>query len=370
MGTDSRLTYEEIAKLPTLLDIVNHYLEREKAIEERVNNSRFAGLFPTRSQKGFFEPIMMEDGTYILLPLSPAQHSYYRGESSYHDDCCPSLFRKNMDVDKIFVERVKRCEMERMMLDYPITNLFANSVCVKAPDGNWIQIPFRIGFDGMAQHYGIKTEFMDMTLDPYTAAFFAATTYDSDTDIYSPITDINHYPYGVFYLYNEISLPGEAAKHQRIDVVGMQPLSRPGRQSAYVCKMKQGENFNNIAQKTFFRHDATINQSIVERFNKDNALFPDELLNQKIRSQIVNGKVFSRWAYNEAKKRYVSTQSDETLMTYLTDNNITICADVFPWFSDAEKKDAEEYWETYLQELFSKIQLRWTYSGPIIIENE
>ncbi len=364
------MTQEEISKLPTLLDIVNHYLEGEKTIEERVNNSRYAGLFPTRAHKGMFEPMMMEDGTHILMPLSPAQHSYYRGESSYHEDCRPSLYRKDMNEEKIFVERVKRCEMERMMLEYPVTNLFANSVCAQAPDGNWVQIPFRVGFDGMAQHYGIKTEFMDLTLNPYTAAFFAATTYDADTDTYSPLTDIDQNSYGVFYLYNEIPLLGEAAKHQRIDVVGMQPLSRPGRQSAYVCKMKQGENFNSIAQKTFFRHDATINQSIVEKVNNDNALFPDEMLNQKIRSRIVNGKVFSLWAYNEAHKRYASSQSDETLMGYLTKNNITICADNFPWFSEAEKKDAVGYWETYQQELFSKIQLRWSFSGPIYIENE
>ena len=357
------MTKEEIAKLPTLLDIVNHYLEGERRIEEMHENSDFKGLFPTRAYKGMFEPMRMEDGTHILMPLSPAQHSYYRGESSYHEDCRPSLYREGMTAAGIFVERIKRCEMELLMRQYPITALFANSIQAQAPDKTWVPIPFRIGYDGMAQHYGIKTEFMDITLDPWTAAFFAATKYDDATDTYSVIEDTEKYPYGAFYLRNEMPMPNPM--QSRIDVVGMQPLSRPGRQSAYVFRMCQGENFNDMAQKDFFRHDASVNRIVFEHANRGNQLFPKELIGDRIQKEIVKGEEFSQFAYNEAKHRYFSTTSEEELKGFLADKHITISKIDRQWFNEAEKQAAMDYWETYQQELFSKIHLRWSYRGPI-----
>lgn len=357
------MTADEIAKLPTLLDIVNHYLEGERRIEEMHENSDFKGLFPTREYKGMFEPMRMEDGTHILMPLSPAQHSYYRGESSYHEDCRPSLYREGMTAADIFVERIKRCEMELMMRQYPITALFANSIQAQAPDKTWIPIPFRIGYDGMAQHYGIKTEFMDISLDPWTAAFFAATKYDDATDTYTPIEDTDKYQYGAFYLRNEIPLPDPS--HSRIDVVGMQPLLRPGCQSAYVFRMNPGENFNTMAQIDLFRHDAEVNRKIFEQANCGNKLFPKELIGDKIRSEIVKGEEFSPLAFSVAKRRYFATTSDEELRRHLADKHITISKIDRQWFNEAEKQAAMDYWETYQQELFSKIHLRWSYSGPI-----
>lgn len=352
------MTNEEIAKLPTLLDIVNHYLEGEQHIEEVHESSSFKGMFPTRGYKGLFEPIRMEDGTHILMPLSPANHSYYRGESSYHEDCCPSLFRKGMLDADIFVERIKRCELELMMQQYPITNLFANSIYAQAPDKTWIPIPFRIGYDGLAQHYGIKTEFMDLTLDPWTAAFFAATTYDTETDTNSAIEDTDNYQYGALYLRNEIPLPN--LRHSRIDVVGMQPLSRPGRQSAFVFRMNQGENFNTMAQKNFFRHDAEVNRKVFEHSNRGNQLFPKELIGDRIRKEIVRGEEFTQNAFELAKHRYYPTTDDKVLYSYLTDKHIAISTIDRNWFSDAEKNESTEYWKTYQQELFSKIRMRWS----------
>ena len=105
------MTKEEIAKLPTLLDLIDYYLAGEHNMELMTEHSVFKGAFPTHLQKGFYEPLLMEDGTSVLFPLSPIQHSYYRGESSYHEECYPSLYRKGMGDAEIFVERVKRCEL-------------------------------------------------------------------------------------------------------------------------------------------------------------------------------------------------------------------------------------------------------------------
>ena len=318
------MTKEEIAKLPTLLDLIDHYLAGEHNMELKTEHSVFKGAFPTHLQKGFYEPLLMEDGTSILFPLSPIQHSYYRGESSYHEECYPSLYRKGMGDAEIFIERVKRCELELLMRDYPITGIVENGIQAQDPAGNWHQFFFRIGYDGMAQHYGIKTEYLDLTLDVWTAAFFAATTYDYASDTYSPITDTDKHPYGAFYLCNEIPMLPPFDKKQRVDVVGLQPLARPG-----------------------------------------NRLFPKELLNDRIRKRIVEGKYFSKWAFEEAKKRYFADRTEKELKGYLEDKGIDIRTDNIQWFTEAEKAEIVDYWKAHEQEFLSKICPRWTYYGPV-----
>ena len=49
----------------------------------------------------------------------------------------------------------------------------------------------------------------------------------------------------------------------------------------------------------------------------------------------------------------------------MTDKHISINPTDKQWFSETEKENALDYWETYQQELFSKIHLRWSYCGPI-----
>ena len=353
------LNQDEIAKLPTLWDIIKQCLDNEQRFENLINNSRYKGLFPTKEHKGYFEPMQLEDGSYILMPLSPNQFTMFRGESSFHEECYPTLFRKGMYDADVFVERIKRCELEFLMQDYPITNIFANTIEAQDPSGHWHNFKFRVGYDGMAQHYGIKTDCLDLTSDIWTAAFFASTKYDYKSDTYTPITDTIKYKYGVIYTYNFIPFPGQ----ERVDVVGLQPLKRPGRQSGYVFRMKYGENFNNLASKQLFRHDSNINQLVYNYNEQSKRLFPKEILNDKIRNGIVNANFFSQKAFDEAKNRYFPKTDDKILQKYLITRDITINSASKQWFSESEKEDILDYWKSIETEFFNKIKPpRWTYT--------
>ena len=301
----------------------------------------------------------------MMCTTGSHDRSQDRGESSFHEECYPSLYRKGLGDAEIFVERVKRCELELLMKDYPITGIVESGIQAQDPAGNWHPFFFRIGHDGMAQHYGIKTEYMDLTLDVWTAAFFAATTYDYATDTYSPITDTNEHPYGAFYLYNETPMLQPFDKKQRVDVVGLQPLARPGRQSGYVFKMEKGENFNDLTQKNLFRHDARVNELIYNYTNRSNRLFPKELLNDRMRKSIVEGNNFSKWSFEEARKRYFPKRSEDELMGYLEGKGIEIRDYNIQWFTEAEKADIIDYWKAHEREFLDKIRPRWSYRGPI-----
>lgn len=81
--------------------------------------------------------------------------------------------------------------------------------------------------------------------------------------------------------------------------------------------------------------------------------------------EIVKGEEFSREAFELAMRSYFSTVSDKVLKDYLVEKHIAIRNTDRQWFNDAENKDVMDYWESYQQELFSKIHLRWTYLGSI-----
>ena len=354
----------DIGQLPTLMDILNIFWEEERNIEELVEKDpKFMGIYPKRCHKRFFQPIEMEDGTDILMPLSPRQYVFYRGENKYHEKCYPSLYRDGMTESAVFVERLKRCELELMLKEYPITSLFANSIYTKTPDGKDFFFNFRIGYDGLSQHYGIKTEFMDISLDPLVAAFFAASEYDSRTDTYHPIVDTKRYDYGVFYVCTQLHFVGD--HNSRLDVVGMQPLFRPGRQKAFVYRLEKGENFSDKARKIFFRHDPMVNKLIFQLANVNKRLFPDELLNEKIRNGIVKSREFTNAAHVMAKERYYLDKSEKILKSYIKDEHIKISKTKKKWFTDKEKMQVSEYWKSYQKELFSKIILRWAYNGEV-----
>lgn len=352
------MTKEGIEKLPTLLDVINNQLAKEHRREIKIDNSEHIEELTNFFQSNYFTPIPDNEGICELFPNKTDFHSYFRGENRYHEQCFPSLFRNGMQEADIFVERLKRCEMKLMMKEYPMTPMIENGIIAVEPSGEQHRLKIKIGYDGLAQHYGIKTEYFDFTSDILTAAFFAATTYDSEKDIYSPITDIEINQVGAFYVYNEnpFSVHG---KDRRLDVVGLQPLARPGCQSAYAFKMKKGENLNNIAKKILFRHDSKVNEMIFNITNKSNRLFPQEILNDKIRKGIVNGKNFSKKAFDEARNLYYPNVDEEVLDGYIKKKNIKIEPQQQQWFSDSEKNDIISYWKCHEQDFLRQIVPVW-----------
>ena len=140
----------------------------------------------------------------------------------------------------------------------------------------------------IGQHYGIKTDVLDLTADKWVAAFFAATKYENGT--YLPHKDDG---VGVIYVYTEMPVLNFASK--RLSVVGLQPFSRPGCQAGLVYRMQKEENFNNQAHRIFFKHDAAISEFIYNYCNRSKKLFPDEILEEKVK-EIKKLKVYSRKA--------------------------------------------------------------------------
>ena len=118
------MTHTDLQQLPTLLDILEDIALREEMFQ--LKQDKFQGLFPTHYQEGFFEPMVVEDGSTQLWPLGLLPFTYFRGQSSYYPVCKPNLFRKEMGPSKVFLERLRACELDIVMKQHLRVDIFKN----------------------------------------------------------------------------------------------------------------------------------------------------------------------------------------------------------------------------------------------------
>lgn len=332
-----------------LFDILNHYSLCDEIWA--LDNSVMRCLFPTYRQEGQFEAVRMPDGRTILYPCAIAFNVFYRGQSEYHKMAQPSLYRKDMSEAKRFVERIRYEELKRCIESSPLTNIFQNGVFFTYPDGRQEKLELSVDALALAQHYGIKTELLDLTTDKFVAAFFATTDYKNG--IYAPIVDNREKP-GVFYRFSDT--PGFGMYYSpKLRAVGLQPFSRPGEQKGLVYEMKPDENFNDaVISKDFFMHDSQIASFIFNYMNRSQKLFPKSLLEDHA-DAILKSTELSRDAFDAAKREFCPETSEDVLISYLKEMGITIVDGKDFSFSDAEKQQCIASWEMDKNKILSKI---------------
>lgn len=379
MATDWAKKREElISKLPTLFDILDRYAIGEEwwALEK---GTLAEYMMPHHDQDGLFDAIMMPSGFVKLFPIGLCWNCYYRGQSNYYPDSKPSLWRKGtrkkkgMQPEDQFVERLKLCELKLMIDDYPLTQIFRNGIYYQSRSGAMISLPLDVDAEALAQHYGIKTELTDLTVDLWVAAFFAATEYHWETDTYTAITDTKKHEYGVFYHYFDpsLSLPG-VNKEPALRAVGMQPFGRPGNQAGYVLKMKPNENMNRMPgfEKIKFRHVADINKLIYNYSNCSRTFFPEELFQKKLLKLRNEEHRFSKFAFEMAKKQYLKGCTDAQIEHFLDIKNVRIVDQPLYTFTERERNLAINYWKKHEREYLDKIVIREVYNGPFEFEDD
>lgn len=342
-------------KQTNIFDILNHYSLCDEIWA--LDKSAMRCLFPTYSQEGQFEAIMMPDGRVILYPCAIAFNVFYRGQSEYYEKAQPSLYRTDMSEAKQFIERVRYEELKRCVESYPLTHIFQNGLFLTNPNGHHEKVELSVDVLALAQHYGIKTELMDLTTDKFVAAFFATTEYKNG--IYTPIMDNREKP-GVFYRYCDTPT-FENHISPKLRAVGLQPFSRPGEQKGLVYKMESTENFNDVViSKDFFTHDSTMASFIFNYMNRSQKLFPKSPLETHA-NEILKSKELSRDAFDCAKRDFYPNTSEDVLISYLEEMGITIVDGKDFSFSSTEKQQCIASWEKNKDKILSKIIIRFCY---------
>lgn len=208
----------------------------------------------SKAKNFLFESIVLWNGKICALP-SGNFLTYYRGESKYYDSCIPSIYRENpTDVD-ILINRLKLLDFIEICKTFPSV--------ISAEKNN-----LDIRYDAIAQHYGLKTDLIDLTSDIVVAAFFATHTYNDYSETYSIQTEGN----GV--LRSCIDYLG----NKNFEAIGVQPFLRTSRQAAFGRKLKQGEDFATSSSAVVFRQDKKMNERFSEAISQHDLFCPELII--------------------------------------------------------------------------------------------
>lgn len=332
-----------------LLDVLEMIAYDEEYYHLEKNTMRL--MFPTHYQEGLFETVLMPDGNTHLYPCSLYPFRYYRGQSDRLDGkkCQPSLFR-NLSDTEMFRERLCLKELELLLKEYPLTKIYKEGLFYKTPQGV-LPISLNVDTTALGQHYGIKTDVLDLTSDKWVAAFFASTKFENGE--YQPYSD---YGVGVMYVYTDCPI-FNSGYNNRLSAVGLQPFSRPGCQAGLVYKMKEDEDFNNMAERIIFKHDPAISELIFNYCNRSKKLFPDEILEEKVKG-IKSSREFSRSAFNNTIEEYYKKCNEETIQMYVKELEITFQDEIPVRFTEEELKTFDDKWEKEKDHFFDSVYVR------------
>lgn len=260
---------------------------------------------------GNFTLIQYPERRMVYVP-QPTFSPLFRGQSSIHERCFSSLYRGDITEVEYFIERLKLVDFEFLLQKHPIVQ-------------EELQAGIHVDYTGFAQHYGIKTELLDLTNSLIVAAFFATTKYTPEGK-YVPITDPNKKGM-IYFIPPQFNLSSNFELDLNVLPLGLQCFRRPGEQRAFSINLKNKKDLNEIPGvfKYKFYQDKHISEQIFNALDGGNKIFPYDPVDEKVQA-IKHLTEFSNVVFKEAYKRYRKELklNENELLEKLTLASITI----------------------------------------------
>ncbi len=215
-----------------------------------------------------FEVMTLYDNHIVAspVPFSPL----YRGQSCYYEKCLPSLYRKEWSSIQTLERLVQMEDFKAILNDNPEIQ-------------DTIEAGIVVNYDGLAQHYGIETNIIDLTNSFGVAAFFATSDYDSLTGCYHPVKEVTRK--GVIYflpmgIFNPVALIDK----NQIWPIGMEALPRPGEQRGFGAYLEKDQDFHDISDvhRFFFWQNERASIECHRLMGFGTVLFPYDPMVEKV----------------------------------------------------------------------------------------
>jgi hypothetical protein len=324
-----------------LLERINLYRKTHLLLYEKSEiNQKLFMPNPDR-----FEEVKTSRGDKVLLPAQTNLPYLYRGEHGIYYTCKPSIYRMPSILEyKIFLERLRCCEFELLIKNHPV---------VKA-----IFLPrnYRVSYMGLAQHYGLKTDIIDITSSLDVALFFATCRYDQNEDCYFSVKEDGEHRATLHLMpFHMINRDGFEFKYleKKVQVIGLQPFTRPGSQKGYSCQLDKDEDLN--AFKYTFSYTKEDSEFYFNLFDGGKLLWGEDPLKVKT-SIIVRQRKFSDESFNLCYNRHrINGISSANVKKQLKKMGIEISSKIsVPNYSQAEKEEIKKLWNENDAEYFSQ----------------
>ncbi len=200
-----------------------------------------------------------------LMSGTNAMNSFeYRGQTSVYSPCL-SGFGRIKNIEDLFLAICRTLYFEQAIETHP-RFIFAKNenICVDT--------------QAIGQHYGLATDYLDITNNFDVATFFATSKFNPKTKLYEPMKENSKV--GVIYRINTIFLFMQQSNDgKRIYTpVGWQPFKRPEEQRANAIYLENNKCFTTIptVQSYFFKHSYEQSKKIYEIFEGGSKIFPED----------------------------------------------------------------------------------------------
>ncbi|NLN49259.1 MAG: FRG domain-containing protein [Clostridiales bacterium] len=306
-----------------------------------------------------FEVVLSSSGDKIFIPNAISYHTLFRGQTQDWGKCKSSLYRNEYDDIRIFIERLRLIEFCGIVETHPVVQRF------------FMKNNYRISKVGLAQHYGIQTEMLDITNDVDISAFFAVCPYDKETDSYKTICD-DQVHIGVIYAtltYDYLSHKLDKFLDDKISVIGMQPFMRPGSQKGFSIKLEKEEEF--FAMKYTFNYTKQDSDFYFNKFKNGESLWTKDEIASMIKP-IIKQTHFSRKTFQKAYEMYRPKGYSRTkLIKALCDYNISIDHKLNPSVYPSDKiQQAVQNWNSTQAKNICKILQRKFWRDNEVIDKD
>lgn len=298
-----------------------------------------------------FEIVSRNDGSpqKLLIPCEGQYSILFRGQSKDYSPCVPTLYRGSYSEADIFIERLKLAVLIELLDSHPVVK----DIFIK---NHW-----KVDYEGLAQHYGLRTAMLDFTSDIDIALFFAMCPYNPKIDTYESVATENNI--GVIFCISPIQMAmlGSAIPNlfcRKIEVIGLQPFERPALQRGFALRMNKGEDLQ--AWKCHFSFTKADSEEYLKKFDNGQGLWCKDVLVSKVKE--ING--LTAFTSQHFKRAYelaaLKGFSKTKIRTMLQNRKIRITDNaLYPIFTENEKRDIVERWNAVDgQKFFSRIVSR------------
>lgn len=317
-----------------LLSAVNRYQQTRELVD---GDDRFC------LPDGMFEKLEDGEGRYVLIPATTDLAFLFRGQSAFYKECLPTLQRRAWEPLDLFIERMRVVEFELMLQHYPAVQYF-------------LREHLMVDYVGLAQHYGLLTDVLDLTSDLHTALFFAMCDYDSAHDCYMAKKDDKEY-IGYLYAYPAIA---SAMQHngsafgrflkEDLRVIGLQPFIRPGAQRGFSLHISKDNPFKGYLYS--FSYTKEDSERYLDKMINCRQLWAKDFIAEKTKL-IRNTTKFSFDALSLAVKRYGRGITLAKMQNQLNAVGIHFSNDL-PWsMTEAEYTEMATVFEKELKPKFA-----------------
>ena len=301
------------------------------------------------------------DGCIHLKSGTEFSMVQYRGQNEDFGVCKTTLDRCKSQEEQ-FLNICRTIAFEELLEVHP----FVKYIRTLPPLG---ENHLCLNLTGMAQHYGLHTDYLDITTNFDVACFFATCKYENGQ--YYPISNISK-P-GVIYKIYEMIMPpfveNESNKDMLLEYLGWQPLSRPEQQRASVLKVAKDTNLDTISgvQKYYFKHSIYQSKKIWKQFDEGKALFPDDSA-ADLANKCCKLNSFTNKQINKALERFELWSGEQLNREQALDGLKIEIVEQSSLSWDDLVETGFNFWENKFNETMSKVGFRMVLSA-IVVEN-